>query len=123
MDSYKYTREPNVQGSTTLVVRTEKSVDRDVKSSLDLYKLIRKYLNQWAKKIAHVHRHAPSGMVKSAVFVDADAYLNLLAKDVQPTTRCHTCNGEYMLQRRFFLMAQLWNAQRKLWIVCAMLEN
>ena len=62
---------------------------------VDLYKLIRKYLNQWAKKIAHVHRHAPSGMVKSAVFVDAEAYLNLLAKDVQPTTRCHTCNGEY----------------------------
>ena len=62
--------------------------------SVDLHKMCRKYLNQWAKKIATLNRNAPSGMIKSAeLVVDSEHFLNLLAKDVNNKTRCETCGG------------------------------
>ena len=96
----KDTADPNIQypaqygGDPEFVLAPNALAPHPFAGHVDLYKLIRKYLNQWARKIAHLHRHAPSGMVKSAIFVDAEAFLNLLAKDVKTGMKCHTCGGD-----------------------------
>jgi hypothetical protein len=68
---------------------------------VDLQLLVRKYLNQWAKKIATLHRNAPSGMLKSAEPVMEDAYLDMLAKDITPKTKCYTCGGDKHTSTQF----------------------
>lgn len=60
----------------------------------DIFAIARAYLDDWTNKIAHVHRHAPSGMVRSLDIYHADyECLNLLASKVTKDTKCFICDG------------------------------
>jgi len=62
-----------------------------------IFQLARTYISQWTNEISEVHKYVPSGMVRSVDIQSDDdydgAFLNLLAKDITPSTKCFICNG------------------------------